>query len=110
MQAIWGYVALVVVLVGSARRSRMRRRGHLGQQRGQQPVLLVDQVGAVVIGHLVVVGHGQRPGRARLDAQTATDATQIVDLVDPAVALPRRKPLLVGIVRALNVDRVGRAG
>ena len=92
-QAIRGDIALVVVLVGGALGPGVRRREHVLQQRRQQPVLLVDQVGAVVVGHLVVVGHRQRPGRAGLDAQAAADATQIVDLVDPAVAFSRRKPL-----------------
>ena len=109
-RAIWGYVALVVVLVGRTLRPGMRRREHVLQQRGQQPVLLVDQAGAVIVGHLVVIGHRQRPGRAGLDAQAAADAAQIVDLVHPAVALARGEPRLIGVVGALDVDRVGRAG
>ena len=91
----------------------MRRLLHAGQQRGQQVGLLVDQVGAVVVGQLVLVGHRQRPGRARLDAQPAQDAAQVVDLVDAAVALAGAEALSVGPVgvgRALDVDRVGRAG
>src|SRR4029453_3131335 len=67
-----------------------------------------DQLFSGVVGQLIDVGHGQRPGRAGLDAQTAEDAAQVVDLVDPAVALARGEPLLVGVVRALDVDRVGR--
>src|SRR5215467_1130863 len=47
--------------------------------------------------------------RAGLDAEPAQDAAQIVDLVDAAVPLPRRVPLLWRVVRALHVDRVGRA-
>ena len=70
----------------------------------------VDQVGAVVVGHLVVVGHRQRAGRAGFDAQPAADAAQIVDLVHPAIAFARRKPRLVGVVGALDVDGVRRAG
>src|SRR6202012_3267649 len=65
---------------------------------------------AVVVGHLVVVGHRQSSGRAGLDAQAAADAAQVVDLVHPAVALARRKPCLVGVVGAFDVDRVGGAG
>ncbi len=63
-----------------------------------------------VVGQLVLVGHGQRPGRARLDAQPAQDAAQVVDLVDAAVPLAGREPLLRRVVRALDVDRVRRAG
>src|SRR5262249_37384420 len=58
---------------------------------------------------LVLVGHRERPRRARLDAQPAEDAPQVVDLVDAAVALTRREPLLRGVVGALDVDRVRRA-
>src|SRR5690606_10892854 len=48
-------------------------------------------------------------GRARLDAQSATDAPQVVDLVDAPVPFAGRVPLFVGVVGALDVDRVGRA-
>src|SRR6202042_11448 len=65
---------------------------------------------AGAVGELVLVGHRQRPGRARLDAQAAQDAAGVVDLVDAAVALARGVALLLGVVRALHVDRVGRAG
>ena len=88
----------------------MRRLLHAGQQRRQQPVLGVDQPLPVVVGQLVLVGHGQRPGRARLDAQPATDAAQVVDLVVLAVPLAGRVALLLGVVTALDEDRVRRAG
>ena len=103
-------VAEVVVLVGAARRHRVRRRLHPRLQRCEQLVLAPDQVGAVVVGHLVVVGHRQRAGGAGLDAQAAADAAQIVDLVDAAVALAGRKPFVLGVVGALDVDGVGGAG
>ncbi|MGX1118770.1 hypothetical protein RKD37_004133 [Streptomyces ambofaciens] len=45
-----------------------------------------------------------------LDAQAAQDAAGVVDLVDAAVPLARRVALLVGVVRALDVDGVGGAG
>ena len=92
---------------------RVRWLLHARQQRREQVVLVVDQVGAVVVGQLVLVGHRQRPGRTGLDAQAAQDAAQVVDLVDAAVALAGAEPLavrLVGVGRPLDVDRVGRAG
>ena len=73
-------------------------------------MLGVDEVGAVVVGQLVLVGHRERPGRAGLDAQAAEDAAQVVDLVDAAVPLPRAEPLVLGVGLALDVDGVGRAG
>src|ERR1700730_4500223 len=88
----------------------MGRRLHAGLEWRYQLLLGPDQALAAVVGQLVLVRHGQRPGRARLDAQPAQDAAQVVDLVDPAVALTRREALLVGVVRALDEDRVGRAG
>ncbi len=48
---------------------------------------------AVVERELVLVAHRQRPRRARLDAQPAEDAAQVVDLIDRAVALTGREPL-----------------
>src|SRR5581483_12001562 len=39
----------------------------------------------------------------------ASDAAQIVDLVDPPVAFARREPLLIGVVGAFDIDGVGRA-
>ena len=88
----------------------MRRGHHPGLQWGQQFVLAVDQVAAVVVGHLVVGGHGQRAGRAGLDAQSAADATQIIDLIDLPVALAGGVALIGGVVGSLDVDGVGRAG
>ena len=88
----------------------MGRLLHARQQRGEQLALGVDEVGAVVVGELVLVGHRQRPGRAGLDAQAAEDAAQVVDLVDAAEPLPRAEPLVLGVRRPLDVDRVRRAG
>jgi hypothetical protein len=47
----------------------------------------VDAVLAVGEAELEQLGLGDRLGRARLDAQVAVDAPQVVDLVDVAVAL-----------------------
>ena len=88
----------------------MRRCLHARQQRRDQLLLGPDEALPVVIGELILVGHGQRPGRARLDAQPAQDAAQVVDLVDAPVPLTRGVALLLGVVRALHVDGVGRAG
>src|SRR3546814_2065003 len=77
----------------------------------------MDEVLPVVVGQLVFVRHRQRTGRAGLDAQAAQDAAQVVDLIDAAIALAGREPArllplegAVDIVRALDVDRVGRTG
>ncbi len=103
-------LAAVVGALVVAEPHRVRRLLHARQQRGEQVGLLVDQVGAVVVGELVLVGHRQRAGRARLDAEPAQDAAQVVDLVDAAVALAGAVALVVGVRRALDVDRVRRAG
>ena len=77
-----GQRADVVVLLGVAQPHRVRRLLHARQQRRQQLLLGEDQVLPVVAGQLVLVAHGQRPGRAGLDAQSAEDAPGVVDLVD----------------------------
>src|SRR6478672_5756025 len=107
----------VVVTFVVAEPHRVRRLLHAGQQRGEQVGLLVDQVRPVVVGELVLVRHRQRARRAGLDAPPAQDAAQVVDLVDAAVALAGAEALAVAVGvggvavgRALDVDRVGRAG
>jgi hypothetical protein len=55
---------------------------------------------------LVLVAHRQRSRRARLDAQSAEDAAQVVDLVDAAVALARGKTLAPGAVFSRRIDIV----
>src|SRR6266566_3772010 len=100
----------VVVAFGRAEPHRVRRRLHRRLERGEQLLLGPDQALPVVIGDLVVVGHGQRPGRAGLHAQPAQDAAQVVDLVDVAVPLAGRVALVLGVVRPLHVDGVGGAG
>jgi hypothetical protein len=76
----------------------------------EQHVLRPDQVVAVTGADLVVVGHRQRTRRAGLDAQPAQDAAVVVDLVVDGVALTGRVALLGGVVLALHVDGVRRAG
>jgi hypothetical protein len=102
-------LAAVVVLVIVADHHLVRRLDHAGQQRREQVVLLVDQVRAVVVGELVLVGHRQCPRRARLDAQATEDAAQVVDLVDAAIALARAVPVTLGVGGTFDVDRVSRA-
>ncbi len=63
-----------------------------------------------VVGELVLVRHGQRAGRARLDAQAAQDAAQVVDLVYGARSARRENTVPPRCCPALDVDRVGRAG
>src|SRR5215472_8500607 len=83
-----GRAELVVVPLGIAQPHGMRRCLHARLERRQQLLLGPDQAFPVVIRELVVVGHGQRAGRAGLHAQPAQDAAQVVDLIDGAVALP----------------------
>src|SRR6202034_3986667 len=91
-----GAAEAVVVLLVIAEPHRVRRGLHVGEQRNQQLLLGPDEALAVVVGDLVLVGQRQRAGRARLDAQAAEDAAQVVDLVDVAVPLARGEALLVG--------------
>ena len=104
-----GDLAAVVVGVRGALDHRMGRGQHPVPQRGEQLVFLVDEAFAGGAGELVLVGHRQRPRRAGLDAESAEDAAQIVDLVDPAVALPRRDLVAGGVGGGLDEDRVRRA-
>src|SRR2546430_888234 len=105
-----GQRADVVVLLVLAQAHVVRRLLHARQQRREQLLLGEDQILAVVAGQLVLVAHRQRAGRAGLDAQAAEDAAGIVDLVHGGVPLTRRVPRALGVVAALDVDRVGRAG
>src|SRR3982074_3123823 len=100
----------VVVALGLTQAHRVRRGLHARLQRRDELFLGPDQAFPVVVGELVVVGHRERAGRACLDAEPAQDAAQVVDLVDPPVPLAGRLPLPLGVVPALDVDRVGRAG
>ena len=88
----------------------MRRLLHPGEQRGQQPVLGVDHLLPGHVGQLEVIRHGQGACRAGLDAQPAQDAAQVIDLVHLAVPLAGAEALVLGVVGALDVDRVGGAG
>src|SRR6266545_2149226 len=75
----------------------------------EQLVAGVDGVLAVGERELEQLRLGDGLRRARLDAQVAVDATQVVDLVDEAVALARRHGIVGRVVGAANVDAAGRA-
>src|SRR5205085_6587190 len=78
------------------------------ERRLQQLVLGVDRVLARGPRHLVRRGQRERARRTRLHAETAHDAAQVVDLVVLRVPLAGRDAMLLGVLRALDVDRVGR--
>src|SRR3954467_960779 len=88
----------------------MRRRLHTRQQRREQLLLRVDQRLAADVRQLVLVAHREGTRWAGLDAEAAQNATQVVDLVHASVALAGRETLFLCVVRALDVDRVSRAG
>ena len=75
----------------------------------EQLVLGVDRVGAVRERELEELRLGDRLGRARLDAQVAVDAAEVVDLVDEAVPLTRRDRIVDRVVGAADVDAPRRA-
>src|SRR6185503_21141217 len=80
-----------------------------GPKRGrwlQQLPLLEDGFLPTLEGQLVVAGEGQGPRGARLDAQAAHDAAQVVDLIDLRISFPRRDAMLLGVVRTFHVDGV----
>src|SRR3954451_16104250 len=76
---------------------------------GEEHLLGEDQVGAVVVGHLVVVAHRDRVERARDLAVAAEDAARQVDLVDGGVALARADAVGGVVLRGDDADAVGRA-
>src|SRR5439155_11120474 len=69
-----------------------------------------DQVGALVVGELVVLLHRYRVERARDLAVAAEDATRHVDLVDGCVALAGRDLVVGRVLGRDHADAVGRAG
>src|SRR4051812_10053457 len=88
--------------------SRRAQRRAL-QRLGEQHLLGEDEVGAVVVGHLVVVPHRDRVERARDLAVAAEDAARQVDLVDGGVALAGRDAVVRRVLRRDDADAVGRA-
>src|SRR5581483_3164600 len=77
---------------------------------GEQHVLRVDQVVAVVLGELELVAERDRVERARELAVAAEDAAREIDLVDARVALPGGDPVVRGVLRGHDADAVGGAG
>ena len=74
-----------------------------------QLVLGVDRVAPVGEAELEQLALGDGLGRAGLDAHVAVDAAQVVDLVDEAEALARRRRVGRVVVGAAHVDALGRA-
>src|SRR5215210_8096036 len=89
--------------------ARRPQRGPI-ERLGQQHLLREDEVGAAVVGHLVVVAHRDRVERARDLAVAAEDAAREVDLVDGGVALAGADAVLRRVLGGDDADAVGRAG
>src|SRR4029078_2186592 len=77
---------------------------------GEQHLLGEDQVGAVVVRHLVVVAHRDRVEGAGDLAVTAEDAAAEVDLVGVGVALAGGNPVLRVVLGGDHAGGVRRAG
>src|SRR5215210_2206332 len=80
------------------------------QRLRQQHLLREDEIGAVVVGHLVVVAHRDRVERARDLAVPAEDAAREVDLVHGGVALAGADAVLGRVLGRDDSDAVRRAG
>src|SRR5713101_7415101 len=76
---------------------------------GEQHVLRVDLVVAVVLRELELVAERDRVERARELAVAAEDAAAHVDLVDACVALARGDAVVGRVLRGHDADAVGRA-
>src|SRR5690606_10532278 len=88
----------------------------VGEHVGHRPVrahqqLLFGEDGVLAVGgrELEQLGHGDRLGGARFDAQPAEYAPEHVDLVDEPVPLAGRDRVLGIVVLAPDVDATGRA-
>src|SRR5437899_614849 len=77
---------------------------------GEQHVLRVDLVVAVVLRELELVAERDRVERARELAVAAEDAAAEVDLVDPRVALAGRDAVVRRVLGGDHPDAVRRAG
>src|SRR5947209_4758838 len=77
---------------------------------GQQHLLGENQVRAGVVGHLVVVAHGDRVERAGDLAVAAEDAAAQVDLVHGGVALAGRDAVLRRVLGRDHANAVRGAG
>src|SRR5215207_7706938 len=88
-----------------ARRAQRRALERLGQQH----LLGEDEVGAVVVGQLVVVAHRDRVEWAGRLAVAAEDAAGDVDLVHRRVALARADAVVRRVLGRDDADAVGGA-
>src|SRR5579862_2650055 len=86
------------------------RDGDLLHRRGEQHVLRVDLVVAVVLRDLELVAERDRVERAGELAVAAEDAAAEVDLVDPRVALAGRDAVFRRVLGGDDPDAVGGAG
>src|SRR3954451_21497387 len=82
---------------------------HLLDRLGEQHVLRVDLVVAVVLGQLELIAERDRVEGARDLAVAAEDATAEVDLVDARVALAGRDAVLRCVLGRDDADAVGGA-
>src|SRR3954462_8331077 len=85
-------------------------QGRALERFGEQHLLGEDQVGPVVVRHLIVVAHGDRVERAGDLAVAAEDAARQVDLVHRGVALTGADAVLRRVLGRDDPDAVGRAG
>src|SRR3954468_14152840 len=83
-------------------------RRALGVRR-EQHLLREQEIGARVVGELVVDAHRDRVERARDLAVAAEDAARHVDLVDRGVALAGRDLVLGRVLRRHDANALGRA-
>src|SRR5674476_462847 len=96
----------VVIAFIIAEHHRVRRLHHAREERSEQIGLFVDQRFASGVGELILVGHRERTGRARLDTQSAKYAAQIVDLINAAISFARAEAFVVGVLGTFDVDRI----
>src|SRR3954454_17677169 len=84
-------------------------QGRALERFGEQHLLGEDQVGPVVVRHLVVVAHGDRVERTGDLAVAAEDAARQIDLVDRGVALAGAHAVVRRVLGRDHADAVGRA-
>src|SRR6266568_3296012 len=101
-----GGTELVVVSLRLPQAHPVRGILHAWLERNEELFLGPDQVLAAVVGELILVGHGQRAGRACLDAQPTANALlqpvrPPVELVT-AVETRRRRARLLRVLDGVN--------
>src|SRR5271156_7148585 len=107
MAAMKNRTELIVVAASSLALVPQRRA--LDRLR-QQHLLGEDQVGAIVVGELVVVSHRDRVERTGDLAVAAEYAARQVDLIHRGVALAGGHAVLGRVLGGDDADAVGRAG